>query len=65
LDADGFVVSAFTGNTVITNREPQNLKVYEIQQDSLKPSDVTIYRIIFTPVNPIPSQGSIQMTYPQ
>jgi len=65
LDADGFIVSSFTGTTSITNNEPANLMVYSIEQADLKSDAVTTYKIGFTPINPLPSTGSIQMTYPQ
>lgn len=49
----------------MTNNEPADLQVYTIEQDSLKANEITSYTISFTPVNPIPATGSIQMTYPQ
>jgi hypothetical protein len=65
LDKDGFIVSAWTSTTSVTNKEPSNLLIYSIEQASVKADEVTTYKINFTPVNPLPSTGSIQMTYPQ
>lgn len=41
------------------------LQIYSLAQGSLVPAALTNYTIMFTPVNPLPSTGSIQLTYPQ
>lgn len=67
LDADGFIVSRYSETPVtVTNSFPANLAINSpaLLQGSLKPSEVTDYEIIFTPVNALPSTGSIQVTYP-
>ena len=67
LDADGFIVSRYSETPVtVTNSFPANLAINSptLLQGSLKPSEVTDYEIIFTPVNALPTTGSIQVTYP-
>lgn len=67
LDTDEFIVSSlseFTQSHTVTNKEPAFLSVYSIEQGSLVSDAVTVYKINFTPVNPLPATGSIQMTYP-
>lgn len=65
LDAQGYIVSTYSDDTIITNNEPALLQLYSIEQGSLKADEVNLYTLKFTPVNAIPPTGSIQMTYPQ
>jgi len=48
----------------IINSLPGEIIVYNLDQGSLKPAEPTTYTISFTPKNPIPPQGSIQLSWP-
>ena len=43
----------------VTNQQPAMITTYGIEQDSLVTGALTNYTLHFTPVNPLPSKGSI------
>lgn len=65
-DSDGYTISTLEepDASPVTNKYPAMLVDYRIEQDSVVSDEVTEYRIIFQPVNALPTTGSIQLTYP-
>lgn len=64
LDSQGYVVSSVASDTTVTNREPAELTSFSINQDVLTHSAPAKFTIVFTPINPMPATGSVQVTYP-
>ena len=68
VDKDGWAVQYL--NTIVVpapnvvNINPGEIIIYDLIQKNNEPATVTTYEIRFTPVNPIPSDGSIQITWP-
>ena len=64
-DKEGWGVQEYTQTgPTITNLDPALLEVYDLVQRSEEPAAVTTYEISFTPVNPLPPDGSIQIAWP-
>jgi len=64
VDTENFVVSSPATPPVVTNSVPANLDIYSITQSTLENSALATYTLSFTPVNPMPATGSVQVTYP-
>ena len=64
-DKDNFGVAEFKGQSnVITTNVPNDITQATLDQDLFKPSEKTTYEITFTPYNPIPKDGAIEITWP-
>jgi len=48
----------------VTNKLPANILLHDIRQDLKEPEARTQYRLLFTPTNEMPNDGSIQVTWP-
>ena len=66
VDSQNYIVSSYSGKPIqITNSFPTLLvDGYSLEQGSLTASAVTDYTIKFTPINAMPSTGSIEIQFP-
>lgn len=64
IDQDGFTISDSLEVVRVTNKFPAQITDFDLIQSSLKPDTVSSYEIVFMPVNSLPADGSIQITYP-
>ena len=66
VDSQDYIVSTYSETPIqITNSFPSLLKDnYSLEQGSLTASEVTDYTIKFTPINAMPSTGSIEIQFP-
>jgi hypothetical protein len=63
-DAEGYTVSGFPVLPTTVNRYPRWIQTFDMDQDVKDHSEPATYTITFTPVNPIPAAGSIQIASP-
>lgn len=63
-DSEDFIVSSFTQEPSISNREPRLIQDFGITQTTTDHSKEATYTIEFTPLNPLPATGSVQIVYP-
>jgi hypothetical protein len=63
-DKDGYTISKLREPLRVTNKFPAQITIYDLLQSNRKPQELSSYDLIFTPVNALPENGSIQITYP-
>ena len=64
-DKDGFDVAIlYDSSNTITNDKAAAIEEYELKQEAFEAGQPSNYEIIFKPTNVIPSQGAIQISWP-